>query len=293
MGFVYGLVSESFHCKSKLSDRESVRVGGRSSQVRIYNTCVFTFVPGCWKSLNSWTFIPTSNPEAQSAHTNTRHLPTPPKGPLQVLANVYARLNSLTFALIIPTWLTGYLLSHLHRAGFGTSPRFERCFFSPMLLPVFSILSPQSLLFLFSAWLQTHPPIAGICWHTNTIFRKQNNPGNNAGIWKCVISLDGWVSNPRASKQGRERDCRGTLFILPRPDGEGSFGCCTPPLPVRPWHAHNTQTQLHQLVCTAVVKASYVSYSLIWLFFFFFACFSIDCWDWEFARRSNQISCCL
>lgn len=153
-------------------------------------------------------------------------------------------------------------------------------FFSQAIFCLLYFIPPIHTLSLLFAWLETHPPIAWICWHTNIVFRKQNNPGNNAGIWKWVISLDGWVSNPWASKQGRERErereCRGALFILPRPDGEGSFGCCTPPLPVRPWHAHNTQTQLPQLVCTAVVKASYTSYSLIWLFLFF----SICCWDW-------------
>lgn len=68
-----------------------------------------------------------------------------------------------------------------------------------------------------------------------------------------------------------ERETGGTLFILPRPDGEGSFGCCTPPLPVRPWHAHNTHTQaqLPQLVCAAVVKASHVSQSLSFVSVFF------------------------
>lgn len=79
-------------------------------------------------------------------------------------------------------------------------------FFSQAIFCLLYFIPPIHTLSLLFAWLETHPPIAWICWHTNIVFRKQNNPGNNAGIWKWVISLDGWVSNPWAGKQGRERE---------------------------------------------------------------------------------------
>lgn len=79
------------------------------------------------------------------------------------------------------------------------------------------------------------------------------------GIWNRLISLDGWVSNPPANDRGREwqrereRERGETLFILPRPDGEGSFGAARPLCPSgRDTHTHK-QTQLPQPVCTAVV----------------------------------------
>lgn len=52
------------------------------------------------------------------------------------------------------------------------------------------------------------------------------------------------MSNPPANDRGRERerDCGGTLFILPRPDGEGSFGAARP----RCLSGHDTHTHTNR-----------------------------------------------
>lgn len=169
-------------------------------------TCVFKFIPWCWKSLNLWTFILTSDPEAQSTHMNTHSLSTSPRPPAGILQSCGC-VHLFTFTLIILTWLTVYLHFHLHHAVFGTTPRFKMFLFFVYAISchLHFILFPQSSLPLFLLGYKTHPPIPWTCWHTNTVFRKQNIPGNMTGIWKCLISLDGWVSNPQANEQGRER----------------------------------------------------------------------------------------
>lgn len=216
-------------------------------------------------SLNLWTFVLTSDPEAQSARTNT-HTPslnTPPRGPLQVSrgsANVctcciYSPLHSLNPHSSQSTYLFTFVLLFL-----AIHPDLKcyffsfSCYFLPSLL---NYIRRSSLCFCFSisAWLQTHPPIPRTCWHTSAVFRKQNNPGNMTGIWKCLISLDGWVSNPQASEQERatEREtveehcsfCQGQMvraaLVLHTPSA------CQAMTHIR------IHTQLPQLVCAAVV----------------------------------------
>lgn len=212
-------------------------------------------------------------------HEHTHRLSTPPRPPAGILwsRECVHLLHLFTFTLIIPTWLTIYLLFHLHHAVFGTTPRFEM-FFSCYFLSSLLHFNPPILTVSLSAWLQTHPPIRWTCWHTNTVFRKQNIPGNMTGIWKCSISLGGWVSNPQANEQGREggreRDCGGTLFILPRPDGEGSFGAARPlSLTGHDTHTTHTQTQLPQFVCTAVLFCFWWPKRVIFLRFFYLSLF--------------------
>lgn len=160
-----------------------------------------------------------------------------------------------------------------------------------MLFPVLpTSFYPPILTLSLSAWRRTHPPIPRTCWHTNTVFRKQNIPGNMTGIWKCLISLDGWVSNPQANEQGREggreRGCGGTLFILPRPDGEGSFGAARP-LSLSGHDMHTTQhTHRHSYLSLFVQQYCSVFGGLSESYFldsFICLCFvvsvSMCCWD--------------
>lgn len=128
-----------------------------SSQVWWYKCVCFRIY---WKSLNLWTFILTSDPEAQSTHMNTltERLSTPPlRPPAGIHECVHFISLPFIFTLIIPTWLS-LPTFHLHRVVLGSTPRFEM-FFPPMLFPVFSISSLPilSLSLFLLGYKPTHP----------------------------------------------------------------------------------------------------------------------------------------
>lgn len=213
--------------------------------------CAVTFILQCWKSLNLWTVNLTLDTEAQDAHMK-RHPLNTSKGPcgyptefrmctLAIFMHLYTHYTSMTFSL--PTF-------HL-RVVLVLHPDLT-CFFHVISRPV--SLSP-SLSLCLATNPPTHPSIHQACWHTNTVFRKQNNPGNMTGIWKRLISLGGWVSNPPANDRGRERKrARETVeehcVHFAKARWWGQLWCCTASQAVTHTHA---QTWLPQPVCTAAV----------------------------------------
>lgn len=146
---------------------------------------------------------------------------------LAIFTHLYTHYTSMTFSL--PTFSPS--------CGFGATPRFDMFFF--MSFPGL----PLSLCLATNP--PTHPSIHQACWHTNTVFRKQNNPGNMTGIWKRLISLGGWVSNPPANDWGRERKrarARETVkehcVHFAKARWWGQLWCCTASQAVTHTHTH-------------------------------------------------------
>ena len=72
-----------------------------------------------------------------------------------------------------------------------------------------------------------------------------------------MLNLSGWVSikspSERARESDREGDCGGTLFILPRPDGEGSFGAAHPLC----LSGHDTHAHTHTITSTCLCSSGF------------------------------------
>lgn len=146
MGFVYGRVLES----SKISDWKSIQLDRKSSQVQISKNVCFLVCSRILEVPKLLHFHSNLKTLKHKAHTRTHAISQrPPRGPPQVSANVHARLNLLTFALITPTWLTGYLLSSPPPLWFWHFTQIWKVFFfflpSYILSSLFYPPNPHSL----------------------------------------------------------------------------------------------------------------------------------------------------
>ena len=230
----------------------------------VLQTCVFTLIPQCWKSLNFWTLRLTSAPEARSPNTNTAALNTP-RAPCRCecvcLYHIYSPLHSL-----YQHDPCSALLFHLHHAVLGAELQIWNVFF--MSFPVsFLVHTPGPL--SLSARLLTHTlthPLSMLAYK-HRFLESKTTRANMTGIWKCLISLGGWVSNPPANGRGRrsererERDTVQEHCVhFAGARWWGQLWCGTASLPVRPWHTH-TQTDT---ITSACLYRAGLLYSAAW-----------------------------